>query len=110
MLGASDSHGWGATSMVWTLVPLVPPAESQPPGLCGPVLTRLREGGFPATQIIERHRLRPDDWWPLWLTPVGALWESWRSLSWPLTLSWLAWVWGIGLAGVVTRRAPGAKA
>ena len=87
--GVSDSHGWGATSMVWNLVRS--PAESrQDP--CSTVIQQLRTG-FGSVRIIERHRLRPDDWWPMWVTPVGVVWETWRSMGWPLTTSWLVWIW-----------------
>jgi hypothetical protein len=87
VVGVSDIHGWGATSLVWNLVQ-VPPQSRQ---LCADILARLRLG-FPAVDIIERHRLRPDDAWPLWLTPVGVLWETWRSMDWRLTVSWIVWI------------------
>ena len=90
VVGVSDSHGWGATSMVWNLVRA--PADSAAEDVCATVLSRLRTG-FDAVRIIERHRLRPEAWWPLWLTPLGAVWEMWRSMGWPLALSWLAWIW-----------------
>jgi hypothetical protein len=96
--GVSDSHGWGATSMVWNLVG-VPPGSGNT-GPCGLVLQRLRDG-FPAVQVIERHRLRGDAGWPLWLTPVGVLWETWRSMGWPQTGSWIVWIW---LGGFLLRR------
>lgn len=86
VVGVSDSHGWGATSMVWNLV-AVPPGTTD---LCTSILGQLRLG-FPAVRIVERHRLRGDDPWPMWLTPVGVLWETWRSMSWPLTISWIGW-------------------
>jgi hypothetical protein len=91
VVGVSDSHGWGATSMVWNLVrwPAGEPARES----CTTVLHQLRLG-FPAVQVIERHRLRPDDWWPMWLTPMGVVWEIWRSMGWLLTFSWVAWIWG----------------
>ena len=94
VVGVSDSHGWGATSMVWNLV-------SAPPGtsadnVCHSVLRQLRTG-FPAVRVIERHRLRPDAWWPNWLTPLGVVWESWRSMGWALTLSWIVWIWVFAL-------------
>jgi hypothetical protein len=72
--------------MVWNLV-TVPTGT---PDLCSSVLDRLRLG-FPAVRIVERHRLRPDDSWPMWLTPLGVLWETWRSMGWPLTISWIGW-------------------
>jgi hypothetical protein len=91
VVGASDSHGWGATSLVWNLLP---GSGARPEGgaACTAVLAALRRG-FGATQIVERHRLRPDSGWPRWLTPAGVVWETWRSMNWPLTLSWLAWTW-----------------
>jgi len=92
--GVSDSHGWGSTSMVWNLVRL--PSETSAGDLCGAVLCELRSG-FSAVQVIERHRLRPEAWWPMWLTPVGVVWETWRGMGWPLTISWLLWIWIIAL-------------
>jgi hypothetical protein len=87
LVGVSDNHGWGATSMVWNLVPV----SRQPEALCKSVLDRLRSG-FQAVQIVERHRVRPDDRWPMVLTPVAVLWETWRSMGGALTLSWLGWI------------------
>jgi hypothetical protein len=89
LVGVSDSHGWGATSMVWNLIRR--PSEATG-GMCQAVLRQLKTG-FPAVRIIERHRLRPDDWWPMWLTPMGVTWETWRGMGWPLTISWLVWIW-----------------
>jgi hypothetical protein len=90
VVGVSDSHGWGATSMVWNLVRVSAPSSEE--GICNSVLDRLRTG-FPAVQVVERHRLRADAWWPLWLTPIGVAWESWRGMGWALTIAWLAWIW-----------------
>jgi hypothetical protein len=89
VVGVNDSHGWGATSMVWNLVRPSGPGSSDP---CSAVLGSLRTG-FPAVRIIERHRLRPDAWWPGWLTPLGVVWETWRSMGWALTVAWLVWIW-----------------
>ena len=88
--GVSDSHGWGATSMVWNLVRSGP---ESPTDICPMILRQLRTG-FGAVRIIERHRLRPDSWWPTWLTPLGVVWETWRGMGWILTLAWLLWIWG----------------
>lgn len=99
VVGASDSHGWGATSMVWNLMK-VSGARPEGPALCAALLHGFH-AGFGSSQIVERHRLRPDDAWPGWLTPPGVLWEIWRSMGWALTASWLAWVW---LLWAVSRR------
>jgi hypothetical protein len=90
VVGVSDSHGWGATSMVWNLVRVT--GTQTDSDSCGAVLRRLQDG-FGAVQVIERHRLRPDDWWPMWLTPAGLVWETWRSMGWTLTAAWIAWIW-----------------
>lgn len=89
VVGVSDSHGWGATSMVWNLMRS---AGTTPSDICSAVLGQLRTG-FPAVRVIERHRLRPDSWWPMWLTPIGVVWETWRSMGWGLAAAWLVWIW-----------------
>jgi hypothetical protein len=91
--GVSDSHGWGATSMVWNLV-RAPDRRRQDP--CSAVLRQLR-AGFGAIRVIERHRVRPDDPWPALATPVGVVWETWRSMGWPLAASWLLWIWVVAM-------------
>ncbi|MGH7591866.1 MAG: PHP domain-containing protein [Gemmatimonadales bacterium] len=130
LLGVSDSHGWGATAEGWTLVrvdgrqardaqrhgrsdapeairaviPSVRASErlSTFPPVCTAILNAL-ERGYGATQIAARHRLRPDGWWPRWLTPVGVVWEGWRAMGVAQALGWLLWIWGI--AAVAARRA-----
>jgi hypothetical protein len=90
--GVSDSHGWGATNLVWNLVHADGWRRGGPDDACALVLSRLR-AGFPAVQVVERHHLRPDGVWPRWLTPAGVVWETWRSLGTVLMVSWLVWIW-----------------
>jgi len=104
VVGVSDSHGWGATNMVWNLVRVTGTQTGS--DRCGAVLRRLQDG-FGAVQVIERHRLRPDDWWPMWLTPAGLLWETWRSMGWTLTAAWIAWIWLVAAGWVWIRRRSG---
>jgi hypothetical protein len=73
VVGASDIHGWGATSMVWNLMRL-PRDPAAGTGVCAALLAGLREG-FGSSRIVERHRLRADSGWPGWLTPLGVLWR-----------------------------------
>lgn len=91
VVGASDSHGWGATSMVWNLMAMPAP---HPTGaaLCDTLLAGLRTG-FGSSRIVERHRLRADSAWPAWLTAEGVVWETWRGMSRSLTIAWLVWIW-----------------
>jgi hypothetical protein len=91
VVGATDSHGWGATNMVWNLMRL-PSGRTAGPTVCAGLLDGLRRG-FGSSRIVERHRLRPDSGWPRWLTPIGVLWETWRGMNWTLTLAWLGWIW-----------------
>ncbi len=105
VVGASDSHGWGATSMVWNLM-VLPGWRQSPAAVCGRLLEGLRRG-FGTSQIVERHRLRADSGWPRWLTPIGVVWETWRGMDWTLTAGWLGWVW---LAWGVLRRGKALRA
>lgn len=102
VVGVSDHHGWGATSMVWNLAEL-PGWRAEPRRLCARLLDRLGDG-FGAVRIVERHRLRPDDPWPRLLTPIGVVWETWRAMGWAALASWLAWIWGIWGVGRVRGR------
>jgi hypothetical protein len=97
VVGVSDHHGWGATSMVWSLVNVLR-WRQRPERLCAGIMDALRLG-FPAVTVVERHRLRPDDWWPGWLTPIGVVWETWRSMGWAVTGAWLMWIWALWVVG-----------
>jgi hypothetical protein len=90
--GVNDSQGWGATSLAWNLIAAPGWRNSSDP--CSLMLDRLRSG-FSSNQIAERHHLRAESVWPLWLTPIGVTWEMWRSMGTPLLLSWLAWIWAV---------------
>ena len=98
VVGVSDSHGWGATSMVWNIMSL--PGGAAGPNICAGLLQGLRRG-FGSSRIVERHHLRADSGWPRWLTPVGVIWETWRGLDFTLTLAWLGWIW---LVWAIARR------
>ena len=91
VVGASDSHGWGATSMVWNLMP-VPAPRPTGAAVCAALVDGLRRG-FGSSRIVERHRLRADSAWPVWLTPAGVVWETWRSMGGRLAVAWLVWIW-----------------
>ena len=98
VVGVSDHHGWGATAMTWSLLPR--PAGADGGELCAAAVDVITKEGFQAVQIAERHRVAPDAWWPALLTPVAVVWEGWRSMGWPLTFAWLAWIWAAaGLMG-----------
>jgi hypothetical protein len=54
-------------------------------------------------QVAERHHLEDDSKWPLLLTPEAIVWETWRALTPLQTLSWLFWIWLIGIVVVRPR-------
>ncbi|HTO73550.1 MAG TPA: hypothetical protein VMJ30_07020 [Gemmatimonadales bacterium] len=100
LAGVSDAHGWGATSLDWMLVPVT--GWRDLPNPCPALLDRL---GHPddAIRIVERHHLIPESRWPRLLTPIGVVWEEWRSLDLFRLLGWLAWIWGVALVGLRRR-------
>ena len=102
VLAVTDSHGWGATVMGWNLVrlPGAPPAGA---ASCTALVNLLRTTGTSAVQIAERHHLRREAWWPWILTPLGVVWESWRSSSVLQVVSWVVWIWLIGIVQAYRR-------
>jgi len=92
--GVSDSHGWGATSLVWNLLTI--PGWRQMADPCPAILSVLAAPGD-LVQVVERSHLTRESRWPMVLTPLGMLWVTWQTQGWPLTLSWLAWTWLIVL-------------
>ncbi len=101
LAGVSDAHGWGATSLDWMLVPVA--GWRDLPNPCPALLDRL---GHPddAIRIVERHHLTPEFRWPRILTPLGVVWEEWRSLDAVRLGGWLAWIWGLALISLRRRR------
>jgi hypothetical protein len=102
LLAVTDSHGWGATVLAWNLV-RIPGWQPADPGACGVLIRQLQAGGSEAVQIAERHHLRRESWWPWILTPAGVVWESWRSLSMLQVVSWIVWIWIVGLVRAYRR-------
>jgi hypothetical protein len=102
LLAVTDSHGWGATVLAWNLVRL-PGGETSGGASCAALINQLRSGGTDAVQIAERHHLRPEAWWPWILTPVGVVWESWRGLGALQVMSWIVWIWVVGVARAYRR-------
>ncbi|MEP6473195.1 MAG: hypothetical protein ABJC74_05705, partial [Gemmatimonadota bacterium] len=90
LAGVSDGHGWGATSLAWMLIDL--PGWRSLPDPCSALLDRLSHPDD-GIRIVERHHLTPESRWPWLLTPLGALWEGWRSQGTGLMLGWLVWIW-----------------
>lgn len=103
VVGVSDHHGWGATAMSWSLMNR--PAGAAGGELCDAAVDGILSAGFQSVQVVERHRVAPEAWWPALLTPVAVVWEGWRAMGWPLTAAWLAWIWGVAGVSLLLRRA-----
>ena len=101
LVGVSDNHGWGATNLSWNLVRVLGWRDARDP--CVPLLNVLKTGGIETIQIVERHHLEDDSKWPLMLTPEAMVWETWRSLTPLQTVSWLVWIWLVGIIAVRRR-------
>ena len=101
--GVSDQHGMGATPQAWTLIP----DRGATSDHCGDILHALSIGGFAATQVVERHRLRIDSAWPIWATVIAVPWEGWRAAGTAQLISWLAWIWGIAGIALLRRQKEG---
>lgn len=102
LLAVTDSHGWGATVLGWNLVRM-PQWQPADPGACEKLVSALRAGGTATVQIAERHHLRRESGWPWILTPLGVIWESWRSLGVFQLMSWIGWTWVAGLVRAYRR-------
>jgi hypothetical protein len=92
--GVSDSHGWGATNLAWTLIHA--PGWRDTANPCRAILSVLAAPGN-SVQVIERTHLTRQSRWPMVLTPLGVLWVTWQTQGWLLTASWLAWTWLVAL-------------
>jgi hypothetical protein len=101
LVGVSDNHGWGATNLSWNLVRVPGWKDTRDP--CRPLQQQLSTGGIATVQVAERHHLEDDSRWPLLLTPEAIVWETWRALTPLQTLSWLFWIWLIGIVVVRPR-------
>lgn len=101
--GVTDQHGMGATAQAWSLVRVTyptPDTQGERATVCYAILSSLRERGSAATQVLERHRLRPDSPWPYPLAVIAVPWEGWRAAGVWQVVSWLAWIWGLALVAM----------
>lgn len=103
--GVTDQHGMGGTVQAWTLVPHTDVLATIPGAapLCEEIVERLTHDGTAATQVVERHHLRPDSRWPYWATIIAVPWEAWRSAGVGQLVSWLGWTWVIALLSALRR-------
>ena len=95
VVGVSDSHGWGATSMVWNLVPVPSLARSRQPSATGSSAGWIRAFGWPDYRTppapAPTPAGRPGSPRSVWYGRPGGAWTG------PLALSWLVWIWGIAV-------------
>ena len=97
LVGVSDSHGWGSATYAWSLMKIPGHAAMSAEDLENAVIRRLKDGGFNAVRVLTRRKARPNGMLQLLLEPIVGLWVLFRTLTFPLALSWIAWIWGLRL-------------
>jgi hypothetical protein len=85
LVGASDSHGWGAVTCAWNLAA---------PGAAGTAANRV---------LARPIALRQGDL-AAWHAGVSQPWEMLRGLTWPERISWLTWIALVAIYRGVPRR------
>ena len=93
--GVSDNHGYGSATPSWSVVHLPGWQSLSPFELEAAVVAHLAKYRFDAVRVLERPRFRPANWLELALSPIGIALVYARTLSWPQTISWILWIWGL---------------
>jgi len=96
LLSGTDSHGWGYSAPNWTLLRLKGWRQLDRDELAEQIARALRDGGFGATQVVERATADPG-------TSAAALdlsllvvpWRMLTELSAGERWMWLVWTWAI---------------
>ncbi len=93
--GVTDNHGYGSATPNWSIVHLPGWQLLTPPELEARVVAHLAQYRFDAVRVLERPRFRPANSIELALSPIGIAFVYARTLSWPQTISWIFWIWGL---------------
>jgi len=93
--GASDNHGYGSAVPCWNVLHLPGWRSLSPLELETAVVAHLAKYRSAAVRVLERPRFRPANRLELALSPIGISLVYARTLSWPQTISWILWIWGL---------------
>jgi hypothetical protein len=105
LTSGTDNHGWGYAAPNWTLLRLRDWRGLSHDELATRIGTAIREGGFGATDVVERTTVDPG-------TSTAALaasvlmvpWRVLTTLSAGERLMWIVWTWAITGVGLRRRR------
>jgi len=97
MTGISDNHGYGYATAVWNAMVIPDWHLMNPDVLETKVLETLKRERFKAVQVLERARYTPTVPWQIVLSPLAALGLYWRSLQPLQAVSWVFWIFLVGL-------------
>lgn len=105
LTSGTDNHGWGYAAPNWTLLRLRHWRGLSHDELATRIGTAIREGGFRATDVVERTTVDPG-------TSTAALaasvlmvpWRVLTTLSAGERLMWIVWTWAITGVGLQRRR------
>lgn len=88
----SDNHGWAFAASAWSAL-LIPGWQTMSADALEHAITQhIRDAGFTAVQVIERHMVEPATSWLGHITmPIQLFWRILCNLSMAERLSWLLW-------------------
>jgi hypothetical protein len=105
LVAGSNNHGWSSTPAAWSLLRIPGWRDLTPEALGVRIEALLRQEGFRAVQVVERHGADPDATrLGLAATAPAVAWHVLATLTPAERLSWLVWTWGLALAGCWWRR------
>jgi hypothetical protein len=105
LVAGSNNHGWGRTAPGWTLFRIQGWRGMTPDQLATVIEATIREGGRPATRVVER-RVAEAERSPLrlGLTVPLVTWRMLTTLSLDQRVMWVVWAWLLALAWRGARR------
>lgn len=105
LVAGSNNHGWSSTPAAWSLLRIPGWRDLTPEALGVRIEALLRQEGFRAVRVVERHGADADATrLGLAATAPAVAWHVLATLTPAERLSWLVWTWGLALAGCWWRR------
>ena len=105
IVSGSDNHGWAYAASGWSILHISDWEMMNADELALAITQRIREKGFAAVQVVERHMVLPARSWIGHVTmPVQLIWQMLATLSWQERLSWMVWAWILSFAWIKVTR------
>lgn len=95
--GITDTHGWGSTVYVWSVLSIPGWTAMDAAALEREIVARIRRPGPDAVRVLIRAKAEPQGvGLDLALTPASVIWEACRALprmQAAVALAWIALLW-----------------